>query len=141
MYQKLEEFPQPALDECFMRFQEPPLDLSSARPVCCLEQLDPRLIEVATSLYSFYPFKINSAYRSVEYEKSKGRPGTSSHCKGLALDIAVGDHRQRYLLVSELVRLGVRRIGIAKSYIHFDVDPDKSPSIWLYDPSNPSKTF
>ena len=37
--------------------------------------------------YAGVPIILNSAYRSKEYEKKKGRTGSSSHCKGVAFDI------------------------------------------------------
>lgn len=116
-------------------------DLSTATPRCTLDQLDPALIEVAEKLFQLCPYKVNCAYRSVEWDLSKGRNGKSSHCKGKALDIATPNHLIRLKLVGHLVSLGVTRIGIAKNFIHFDVDSDKAPSMWLYYPDNLAKTF
>lgn len=86
-------------------------------------------------------FRINCAYRSLAYEKSKGRNGLSSHVKGLAVDIATPNHADRLFIVAALIIMGFRRIGIARTFIHVDDDPDKYPSLWLYDPDNLSKTF
>lgn len=116
-------------------------DVSTATPRCELSDLDPRLIEVGNKVYEKVPFVVNCAFRSREYDLSKGRSGSSSHCKGLALDIKAIDHRQRLALVAALTAAGVRRIGIAKNFIHFDVDPDKVPSMWLYYPDNLNKQF
>ena len=41
--------------------------------------------------YMGKPVLVTSAYRTKEWELSKGRSGTSSHCKGLAVDIACPD--------------------------------------------------
>lgn len=84
-------------------------------------------------------FKINCAYRSLAYEKEKGRSGRSSHCKGLAVDIGVANHNDRLFIVRALVLTGFRRIGIARTFIHVDDDPDKNFSLWLYDESG--RTF
>ena len=35
-------------------------------------------------------------------------------------------------LLSALIIVGFRRIGISYSFIHADNDPDKSPALWLY---------
>lgn len=78
------------------------------------------------------PFTLNSAFRSKGWELEHGRTGTSSHCKGLAVDIRCSDSRRRYLIVNSLIAVGFMRIGINKSYIHVDSDPDKRSSIWLY---------
>lgn len=86
-------------------------------------------------------FRINCAYRSLAYEKSKGRNGLSSHVKGLAVDIATPNHADRLFIVAALIMMGFRRIGIARTFIHVDDDADKNPSLWLYDLNNLSKTF
>lgn len=135
------ELPPAVCEAAFMEFDEAYFDLSTAVPRCTKEQLDPALIDIANELYKRVPYVVNCAYRSVEWDKSKGRNGLSSHCKGLAMDIKAADHRQRLLIVRELFALGVKRIGIAKTFIHFDIDPDKAPSMWLYYPDNLNKTF
>lgn len=78
------------------------------------------------------PYILSSAYRSVEYELSKGRKGSSSHCKGCAVDIRCKNGTDRVLILSGLLTAGFRRIGIAKTYIHVDYDSDKTDAIWLY---------
>lgn len=122
-------------------FTEPVFDLSTAIPRCRLSDLSPKLVDLANQLYARVPFKVNCAYRSKEWDLAKGRSGTSSHCKGLAMDVATVNHSQRLHLVTELLALGVRRIGVAKTFIHFDIDPGKAPSMWLYYPDNLAKTF
>lgn len=78
------------------------------------------------------PFVLNSAYRSREYELSRGRTGSSSHCKGIAVDISCKDSYTRQKIVTSLIREGFDRIGIADTFIHVDADYLKSPAIWLY---------
>jgi zinc D-Ala-D-Ala carboxypeptidase len=78
------------------------------------------------------PFIINSAYRSPEHPLSVINP-TSSHIKGLAVDISAKDSRQRFLILDALMRVGFSRIGIAGTFIHVDLDLDKSQNvIWTY---------
>lgn len=135
------ELPPAVCESALQAFSEVHFNLDTAYPRCSLDQLDPRLVEVADKLMQLCPFKVNCAYRSYEWDKSKGRDGKSSHCKGLAMDIATPNHIVRLKLVGHLISLGVKRIGIAKTFIHFDVDPDKMPSLWLYSPDNVNKTF
>lgn len=79
------------------------------------------------------PFVLNSCYRSVAYEKSKGRTGTSSHCKGLAVDIRCNSDANRWKIVKALIDNGFTRIGIGKTYIHADIDTQKTQGvIWHY---------
>lgn len=132
----------PAVCEAAYRLAEhPQFSLSSAVPACQYSDLRPELIDVANKLYARIPYQVNCAYRSVAWDRKKGRSGGSSHCKGLAMDIACINHNLRRRYVAELLALGVKRIGIAKTFIHFDVDPDKAPSMWLYNPDNVNKTF
>lgn len=84
------------------------------------------------------PFKINSGYRTKEYNQSLSAKGysaspNSSHIKGKASDIAVKDSRERWIILDALIKAGFNRIGIADTFIHVDSDGDKSPNvIWTY---------
>ena len=78
------------------------------------------------------PFVINSAYRSPEHPLSIKNP-TSSHIKGLAVDISVTNSRQRFIVLNTLLEVGFTRIGIADTFIHVDLDNEKSKEvIWTY---------
>ena len=78
------------------------------------------------------PFVINSAYRSPEHKESIKNP-TSSHIKGLAVDIKATDSRTRYKVLNALMHVGFNRIGIADTFIHVDLDLDKTQNvIWTY---------
>ena len=78
------------------------------------------------------PFIINSAYRSPEHPESIKNP-TSSHIKGLAVDISVKDSVKRFKVLNALIAVGFNRIGVADTFIHVDLDLDKSQNvIWTY---------
>ena len=78
------------------------------------------------------PFIINSAYRSPEHPLSIKNP-SSSHIKGLAVDIKATDSRTRFIILNALINAGFNRIGIADTFIHVDLDLDKSSKvIWTY---------
>jgi uncharacterized protein YcbK (DUF882 family) len=78
------------------------------------------------------PFIINSAYRSPDHPESIKNP-TSSHIKGLAVDIKVTDSRTRSIILTALIAAGLTRIGIADRFIHVDMDFEKSQNvIWTY---------
>jgi len=82
--------------------------------------------------YAGIPFVINSAYRSPEHPESIKNP-TSSHIKGLAVDIKAKDSRTRYKVLEALIHVGFNRIGIADTFIHVDDDKQKSSNvIWTY---------
>lgn len=79
------------------------------------------------------PFKINSAYRTPEHNAKIGGKPNSSHLKGLAVDISVRDSRSRFIVLNALISVGFNRIGIADTFIHVDLDKDKSQQvIWTY---------
>ena len=78
------------------------------------------------------PFIINSAYRSPNHPLSVKNP-TSSHIKGLAVDIKATDNATRFKIVEALISVGFTRIGIADTFIHVDLDFDKRQNIiWTY---------
>ena len=78
------------------------------------------------------PFVINSAYRSPEHPLSIKNP-TSSHIKGLAVDISAKDSIDRFLILDALLAVGFSRIGVSDTFIHVDSDLDKSQNVvWTY---------
>ena len=79
------------------------------------------------------PFKINSGYRTKDWNlRVKGKL-SSSHCKGLAADIHCNNSRDRALIIKSLLEVGITRLGIADTYIHCDVDKSKEQDVfWLY---------
>ena len=82
--------------------------------------------------YAGIPFIINSAYRSPMHVESIKNP-TSSHIKGLAVDISVKDSITRFKVLDALISVGFTRLGIASSFIHVDLDLDKAQNvIWTY---------
>ncbi len=82
--------------------------------------------------FAGFPWFINSAYRGPEHPLSINNP-SSSHIKGLAVDIAVTDSSTRYLIIDALIHVGFNRIGIADTFIHVDDDKDKACGvIWTY---------
>ncbi|QDP63160.1 MAG: putative peptidase M15 [Prokaryotic dsDNA virus sp.] len=84
------------------------------------------------------PFKINSGFRTPEYNKELEKRGykvakTSPHMKGLAVDIATPDSVTRYKVMNSLMRVGFTRFGVGKGFIHVDCDEDKTQDcIWHY---------
>jgi len=79
------------------------------------------------------PFVINSAYRTPEHNAKIGGKPNSSHLKGLAVDISVTNSRQRFIVLNALLEVGFTRIGIADTFIHIDLDNEKSKEvIWTY---------
>jgi zinc D-Ala-D-Ala carboxypeptidase len=79
------------------------------------------------------PFIISSGYRTEKHNKKVGGVKNSSHLKGLAVDIKCTDSISRFIILNALQQVGFNRIGIAKSFIHCDIDIDKPKNvIWTY---------
>ena len=79
------------------------------------------------------PMHINSGYRTVRHNASVGGTGKSSHLKGLAVDIACSNSVDRFRLYDVLRTVGFNRIGVGKTFIHVDIDKEKSPNVyWVY---------
>lgn len=96
-----------------------------AVPSCEVDQMEPSFMEQIERMRSFsgVPMHINSAYRSKEYELSKGRSGLSYHTKGRAIDIRCKDSVTRYMLVSACMLFTSLSMVIHPTYIHFDDRP------------------
>lgn len=80
------------------------------------------------------PFAIQSGYRCPEYNATlKGAVEDSAHTKAMAADVACNGSGERYDIVSGALLAGFRRIGIGKTFVHLDTDPEKPQDvIWLY---------
>lgn len=109
------------------------VEFERCTPPCKLSDMSDDLIDrldYARALAGV-PFILTSAYRSYDWEYDHGRFGTSSHCKGMAVDISCQSSEKRLKIVQSALRAGFRRIGIYSTFIHLDVDPDKPACIWL----------
>lgn len=108
-------------------------EFTRCNPPCKLSDMNEEFmhkLDIARSLCEF-PFIINSAYRSVDHEKSHGRTGTSSHCKGLAVDLACSSSVVRFFMLQSLLKVGFRRFGVYPTFLHVDDDVSKVSAIWL----------
>ena len=104
-------------------------------PSCSIEQMDGAFLDLLDAIRerAGIPLVLNSAYRSAAYERAHGRAGTSAHCAGRAVDIRCRTSANRYKIVKAALECGVRRIGIAQTYIHIDnADDHAQDVIWDY---------
>lgn len=69
---------------------------------------------------------VTSGARCYAHNADVGGKPNSAHIKGLAFDVAFFSSRECYCITAHLYKMGIRRIGInfAKSFIHFDIDPE-----------------
>lgn len=79
------------------------------------------------------PLRINSGYRTPAHNREVGGKRNSAHRQGLAADIQCAQAKKRFLIIEAACRLGFRRIGIGKTFIHLD-NSERLPGgvLWLY---------
>ena len=97
--------------------------------------MDPKLLEMIDEVREIYgkPIRINSGYRTEAHNRKVGGVDSSSHIKGLAIDVSCTKSDDRFKMLTALIEVGFNRIGIAGSFIHVDIDKDKSQNvIWTY---------
>ena len=78
------------------------------------------------------PLRVNSGYRTAEHNSLVGGRVGSSHCKGMAVDFHCNNSADRTLLLAAIYKAGIVRVGIAKTFIHIDIDNNKGAACWLY---------
>lgn len=101
----------------------------------CFDQMNEDLLEkldVAREVCGF-PFTITSSWRSEKKNQEVGGKKSSSHLTGNAVDLSCDNSTERMFMIEALLSAGFNRIGIAKNFIHVDVDEDKPQNvIWTY---------
>lgn len=79
------------------------------------------------------PFVISSGARCSIHNKNVGGSPNSSHMNGTAVDIATGSSSDRMTILAAVLAAGFNRVGVAKSFIHVDVDDNKVGDVcWVY---------
>jgi len=119
-------------------------DFDRANPRCKLSDMQEHFMKKLDAARDIagVPFIINSAYRTKEHELKQGRDGTSSHCKGIAVDIRAGNSVARFRILTGLMRAGFTRIGIYGSFIHVDLDYEKDQDVaWVSLPEERNDHF
>ena len=93
------------------------------------------LLELLDEMRAIYgkPIVITSGYRTPEHNAKVGGVDTSSHLKGLAVDIAIKNNTERYEIIRIAMLLGIKRIGTGSGFVHIDIDNSKPQNVnWLY---------
>lgn len=102
---------------------------------CGFDNIDMNLVATLENIRNALrsPIIITSGCRcEKQNEKAGGRPD-SSHLKGKAVDIFIRDSGARFKCVAMALKGCVKRIGIAKNFIHIDSDTKKTEEVlWLY---------
>lgn len=92
----------------------------------------PLKLEVMRQLYG-RPIAVNSGVRCPTHNKAVGGVPGSAHETGEAADLHCSGSRDRMSLVQACLKAGIRRVGIAKTFVHVDVSRKHDVDvIWLY---------
>ena len=76
---------------------------------------------------------INSGFRCKKHNAEVGGSKTSSHLKGLAADVRIEDSRHRFNIMTALLDVGIKRIGVYPNMIHADLDHSKTQRVLWYE--------
>jgi uncharacterized protein YcbK (DUF882 family) len=97
--------------------------------------MDTKLLNMIDEAREIYgkPIRVTSGYRTEAHNRKVGGVDSSSHLKGLAIDVACVRSDDRFKMLNALLEVGFNRIGIAGTFIHIDIDKNKSQNvIWTY---------
>jgi len=95
-------------------------------------QMNYRLLYILEKIRKEYgkPMHITSGYRCRAHNIAVKGTVNSKHMDGMAVDVACDDSKNRYELVSLALILGIKGIGIDRSFIHMDIRSDAR--MWVY---------
>lgn len=80
------------------------------------------------------PLVIHSGYRTPEHNATLANSvAGSAHTSGHAADLRALDSATKFRILEAAFRLGFRRVGIGKDFVHIDDDVTKPQDVsWLY---------
>ena len=79
------------------------------------------------------PFVVVSGCRCEEHNAAEGGKEDSDHLRGYGADIKATSSFTRWRVVTSAIAAGIRRIGIAKTYVHLgDNMENPNPRMWVY---------
>lgn len=92
-------------------------------PPCSLQNMNQGFMNLLDRLrmVAGIPLVLNSAYRSQDYERRKGRSGNGDHPQGKGVDIRCNTSQNRHKILQAAYALGIPRIGVGKTYIHIGI--------------------
>jgi len=109
-------------------------DKRFACPCCGVNWIDPRLEHLVKEVEGWAgALTVTSGFRCEKHNKAVGGSRTSSHRKGLAVDVACFASRRRFMVLFAAIKLGIVRVGIHRRYLHLDMDRHKDQRVaWFY---------
>ena len=78
------------------------------------------------------PFRVSSGFRCETQNRRKNGKRRSSHLDGFASDLICPSGSIKASIVASLFSVGIKRVGIYKTFIHADISPTlPSPMLWI----------
>ncbi len=100
------------------------------------ENMDPEFVAMLDRLRERVgvPLIVNSGYRTADYNAQlEGSVDGSAHTRGKAVDLAARSSRERLQIIAQALEIGIRRVGIGRTFVHLDLDHTKPQLVaWLY---------
>jgi uncharacterized protein YcbK (DUF882 family) len=89
-----------------------------------IKGLSPRLVAMLDGArdYAGVPFRITSGARTPEENQAAQGVKNTAHMRGLAVDLACVDGRERWHILTALLNVGFSRVGVYDRHIHADCD-------------------
>lgn len=114
-----------------------PDEFERCSPSCNINDMDQGFLDVMDNIRekAGCPLTINSAYRSPEWDRSKGRSGTGPHTTGKAVDFRATSSSAKMTIVKAALACGIRRIGVGATFVHIDTSTNKGhvqDLLWTY---------
>jgi len=114
-------------------------ELDCKCPQCTTTQIDPALITALEAIRAKTgPLIITSGYRCQHHQDelrasgAETATGISQHTIGRAADVTTADSRLSGVEIETIARsVGIRAVGVAKSWAHIDLRDDKDRR-WTY---------
>lgn len=97
--------------------------------------VNPKLMQILDTIRGEcgFPITITSGFRTKEENaKLKGSVEDSAHLLGMAVDVNIDNGAKRIKFVTSAIKNGIKRIGLAPTFLHLDIDSSKPDSIWFY---------
>jgi len=110
-------------------------EFKKCSPPCSLQDMTQDHMNLLDRIRARYgkAMILTSAFRSVAWEKSKGRSGSGDHPNRTGTDIVSKDGTSKMGIIKAAIAEGCNRIGIHKDFIHIGSGKTLPQNVvWLY---------
>lgn len=101
----------------------PDIEFNRCTPSCSIEDMDQQFLDILDGIREEFgqPMVMNSAYRSIAWDKAHGRSGNGAHTYGLAVDIRCPNRDYQERLKAIARKHDIVRIGTYDTFLHIDI--------------------